>query len=113
MDLFADASIDSKIILERPIKDAEQFYISVVKPREYEDDDRVKGGLNKVYERGIVTHFVKPQFVTPTCKDIFEELDKLKSESIDKPHYGKTIAPIEDRSLELFAKLRPDDFRPK
>jgi hypothetical protein len=47
-------------ILERPIKDAEQFYISVVKPREYEDDDRVKGGLNKVYERGIVTHFVKP-----------------------------------------------------
>jgi uncharacterized protein len=56
MDLFADISIESKIVLERPIKDADQFYISVVKPREYEDDERVKEGLTKVYERGIATH---------------------------------------------------------
>ena len=69
MDLFTDIAIESKIILERPVKDADQFYVSVVKPREYEDDERVKEGLAKVYETGIVTHFVKPQFVTPTCKE--------------------------------------------
>lgn len=74
-------------MLMSTVKDADQFYISVVKPREYEEDDRVKWGLAKVFERRIVTHFVKPQFVTPTCKDIFDDLDKLKSDSIDKPNY--------------------------
>ncbi len=106
MDLFADASIDSKIILERPIKDPDQFYISVVKPREYEDDERVKGGLAKVYERGIVKHFVKPQFVTPTCKDIFDELDKLKSESIDKPHYVDAVNDIRKKLIECMTQSK-------
>jgi uncharacterized protein len=106
MDLFADASIESKIILERPVKDAEQFNISVVKPREYEDDERVKGVLTKVYERGIVTHFVKPQFVTPTCKDIFDELDKLKSESIDKPHYIDAINALRKKLIECMSESK-------
>ena len=37
MDLFADPSIESKIILENPVKNPDQFYISVVKPIEYEE----------------------------------------------------------------------------
>ena len=45
MDLFADPSIESKIILENPVKNSGQFYISVVKPREYEEDDRVSKKL--------------------------------------------------------------------
>ena len=106
MDLFADTSIESKIILERPVKHADQFYISVVKPREYEDDDRVKQGLAKVFERGIVTHFVKPQFVTPTCKDIFDALDKLKSESIDKPHYIDAINDIRKKLIEYMSESK-------
>ncbi|HJT49349.1 MAG TPA: ATP-binding protein [Nitrososphaeraceae archaeon] len=106
MDLFANSSIDSKIVLERPVKDADQFYISVVKPREYEDDERVKKGLTKVFERGIVTHFVKPQFVTPTCKDIFDELDKLKSESIEKPHYIDAINDIRKKLIECMTQSK-------
>jgi uncharacterized protein len=106
MDLFADTSLESKIILERTVSNAEQFYISVVKPREYEDDDRVKGGLTKVFERGIVTHFVKPQFVTPTCKDIFDELDKLKSESIDKPHYVDAVNDIRKKLIECMTQSK-------
>ena len=42
MDLFADDKVPSKIILENPVTNAEQFYASVVKPREYEDDDRAR-----------------------------------------------------------------------
>src|SRR5436309_14785916 len=42
MDLFAEDKISSKIILENPVTNAGQFYGSVVKPREYEDDDRVR-----------------------------------------------------------------------
>ena len=45
MDLFADPSIESKVILENPVKNPDQFYISVVKPREYEEDDRLSKKL--------------------------------------------------------------------
>jgi hypothetical protein len=53
-----------------------------------------------------VTHFVKPQFVTPTCKDIFSELDKLKSESIDKPHYIDAINEIRRKLIECMAESK-------
>ena len=44
MDLLTDPAIQSKIILESPVKSADQFYISVVKNREYEEEDSVKAG---------------------------------------------------------------------
>jgi hypothetical protein len=62
--------------------------------------------LAKVYERGIVTHFVKPQFVTPTCKDIFDELDKLKGESIDKPHYVDAINDTRKKLIECMTQSK-------
>ena len=94
MDLFADPTIQSKIILESSVKSAEQFYISVVKPREYEDDDRVKVGLARVYNRGIITHFIKPQSEVPRCADILAELVSLKNDSAGKPHYINAIDDI-------------------
>jgi hypothetical protein len=94
MDLFADPAIQSKIILESPVKSADQFHISVVKPREYEDDNRVKAGLTKVYDRGIITHFIRPQSEVPRCADILAELVSLKNESAGKPHYINAIDDI-------------------
>lgn len=61
MDISADQKIKSRIILESPVKSSEQFYISVVTPREYEDDERVKSGLAKIFDKKIVSHFVKPE----------------------------------------------------
>ena len=111
-DLFADTSIESKIILESPVKDAEQFYISVVKPREFEEDEKAKKGLVKVFERGIVTHFVKPSSVTPTCKEILKELDDLKNESTGKPHYLDAINQIYTKLFECMGqnKLNESSF---
>jgi uncharacterized protein len=103
-DLFADTSIESKIILERPVNDAEQFYVSVVKPREFEEDERAKKGLVKVFERGIATHFVKPSSVTPTCKEILKELDDLKNESTGKPHYLDAINQIYAKLFECMTQ---------
>ena len=103
-DLFADTSIESKIILESPVKDAEQFYISVVKPREFEEDEKAKKGLVKVFERGIATHFVKPSSVTPTCKEILKELDDLKNESTGKPHYLDAINQIYTKLFECMGQ---------
>ena len=103
-DLFADTSIESKIILERPVNDAEQFYVSVVKPREFEEDERAKKGLVKVFERGIATHFVKPSSVTPTCKEILKELEDLKNESTGKPHYLDAINQIYTKLFECMSQ---------
>jgi uncharacterized protein len=103
-DLFADTSIESKIILERPVNDAEQFYVSVVKPREFEEDERAKKGLEKVFERGIATHFVKPSSVTPTCKEILKELEDLKNESTGKPHYLDAINQIYTKLFECMTQ---------
>ena len=94
MDIFANHDIPSKIILESPVKNADQFYISVVKPREYEENDRVKSGLSKIYDRGIVTHFIKPQAEIPKCAHILAELIDLKNESGGKPHYVNAIDDI-------------------
>ena len=93
-ELFADPLIESKIILESPANNAEQFYISVVKPREFEEDERAKKGLLKVFEKGITTYFVKPSSVIPTCKEILKELEDLKNESTGKPHYMDAINQI-------------------
>jgi len=103
-DLFADTLIESKIILESPVNDAEQFYISVVKPTEFEEDGRAKNGLVKVFERGIATHFVKPSSVTPTCKEILKELEDLKNESTGKPHYLDAINQIYRKLFECMTQ---------
>lgn len=112
MDLFSDNNIESKIILESPVKNADEFFISVVKPREYEDDKRVKKGLSKVFEKGIVTHFVKPQSTSPMCKDVFMELDALRNESSGKPHYLDAISDIRTKLIECMVKnkLQENDF---
>jgi hypothetical protein len=94
MDIFADPKIDSKIVLESPVRSSDEFYISVVKQREYEEDDRVKSGLSKIYDRGIVTHFAKPQSEIPRFGDILSELSDLKSECVGKPHYINAIDDI-------------------
>jgi uncharacterized protein len=107
MDLFADPKIQSRIILESPIKSTDQFYISVVKPREYEDDVRVKAGLAKVYDREMTTHFIKPQSEVPRCADILAELVSLKNESVGKPHY---INAIDDIYQEIVNYMSQNEF---
>jgi DNA helicase HerA-like ATPase len=94
MDIFNNPVIKSQIILESEVKDSDQFDISVVKPRDYEDNENVKIALSKIYERGIVSHFVKPQDITPTYKQIIDDLDELKGECIAKPHYLNAISEI-------------------
>jgi hypothetical protein len=59
-----------------------------------EEDERVKAGLSKIYDRRIVTHFAKPQSEIPRYGDILEELADLKSESAGKPHYINAIDDI-------------------
>lgn len=109
MDLFNNNEIKSRIIFESPIKNSEQFYISVVKPRDYEEDERVKRYFSKIYDRGIVSYFIKPQDVIPTFHTILDQLNKLREDSINRPHYINAISEIQRNIREYINqnKVRP------
>lgn len=101
MDIFNNSAIKSKIILESAIKNSDQFYISVVKPRDYEENENVRRSLAKIYDKGIVSHFIKPQDVTPTFHIILEQLYKLREESSNRPHYISAIGEIQRKIIEF------------
>jgi DNA helicase HerA-like ATPase len=96
MDLFADEKLPSKIILENPIANPEQFQLSVVKPREYENDDRVKRVFGRIFDQKKITYFLKPEAKIPTMGDVLEELKGLRGGSLDKPHYVNAIDRIRE-----------------
>lgn len=109
MDIFNNPNIKSQIILESEVKNSEQFDICVVKPRDYEDNNSVKIALSKVYERGIVSHFVKPQDITPTYKQIVDELNELKAEGSGKPHYISAISEIYKTIVKFISQNELDE----
>lgn len=104
MDIFVNPDIDSKIILDFPIRTSDEFYISVVRPIEYEDNEETKIGLSRIFDRGIVTHYVRPHSLIPRCSDIFAELASLKNYSVDKPHYMNAIDDIHQKLVGFMSE---------
>lgn len=100
IDVFLDEKIPSKIILENKVTDPGQLHISVVRPKEYEDDKRVKEAFRRIFEQGKVSFYVKPKLVIPTFGDIFSELEDLRKDSIGRPHYINAIDEIHQAILD-------------
>src|SRR3989454_785122 len=94
MDLFADEKIPSKIILENPVTSAEQFYVSVVKPRDYENDDRVRKVFARIFSQKKISYCLKPESKIPTYGDILDELGKMRGDNLEKPHYINALDRI-------------------
>jgi uncharacterized protein len=95
-DVFLDKKIESKIILETKVTGVEQFYASVVKPKEYENDERVKKAFKAIFDQGKVTYFLKPRVLIPTFDSLFQELDDFRKESVGKAHYIDAIDKIRE-----------------
>ena len=112
MDLFAEDKISSKIILENPVTNAEQFYASVVKPREYEDDDRVRKVFARIFGQKKITYYLKPESKIPTFGDILDELNRQRNESLDKPHYVNALDRIRQELVDYKAGHEVTDSRP-
>src|SRR5438093_12006961 len=72
MDLIADEQIPSTIILESPVTTPEQFYVSVVKPRDYEEDERVKKVFTQIFNQKKIAHFLKPESKVPNYATSFK-----------------------------------------
>ena len=93
-DILADEHIKSKIILESPVQDVEQFYRGIVKPRQFEDDERFISIFQKILDLGRVTNFSRSFGIVPTFQDIIDELDEMRKANLDKPHYINAIEEI-------------------
>jgi len=108
MDVLADPNMSSKIILENRVDTVQQFYDSIVKPKEYEGDERVIEGFKRIFDfKDRIGYFTKPKLVIPNYARFLGELKNLWRSSADKPHYvnaideikGAIIKYIEDRRL--------------
>ena len=100
LDMLADPKILSKVILERRIESPDQFFNSVVKPREYETDDRTRSGLQRIVDQGKLAYYEKPRQQTPTYSQFMEELSEQRKNSSDKPHNVNAIDKIRDAVLD-------------
>ncbi len=96
-DVFSDSKIHSKVILEEEASSPEAFARSIVKPRDFEDDDSANGVLKEIFDNGNVTHYNQPLAQIPTYGGLLEEIQNIRTglES-DKPHYIQAIGDILD-----------------
>ena len=100
LDVLADPKVPAKVILEHRIDSVQQFFNNVVKPREYETDERTKAGLQRIMNQGKLAYYTKPRQQIPTYGQFIEELDEQRKSSTDKPHYMNAIDKIHDAILE-------------
>jgi len=100
MDVLADPAMPSRVVLENRIETADQFYNSVVKPREYEADERVLAGLEEIIEQGRISYYTKPKLKVPTYGQFLNELSIQRKDSVDKPHYMNAIDEIREAILD-------------
>ena len=100
LDVLADPNVKAKLVLEHRIDSLEQFFNSVVKPREYESDLRTKNGLQTIIDQGKLSYYTKPKQKIPTYAQIMEELDEQRKESTGKGHYINAIDEIHDTVRE-------------
>ncbi|MCJ7424463.1 ATP-binding protein [Candidatus Bathyarchaeota archaeon] len=104
LDILADPNVPAKVILEHRIDSLEQFFNSVVKPREYETDERTKHGLQRIMEQGKLAYYMKPRQQVPTYTQFLSELDSQRGGSVDKPHYLNAIDKIHDTIIEYITE---------
>ena len=94
-DVFSDPKIPGKVIVEEKPDNAQQFARSIVKPRDFEDDDRANDALVKLFESKKVTFYNQPVSQTPTYQGVLEETKELRA-SLDsgKPHYIQALDQV-------------------
>jgi len=100
LDMLADPAFSAKVVVEHKIDSLEQFFNSVVKPREYETDERIKAGLQHIIEQGKLAYYTRPKQKIPTYSQFSDELSAQRKDSVDKPHYMNAIDKIHDAIIE-------------
>jgi DNA helicase HerA-like ATPase len=100
LDVLADPAVNAKLVLENRIDECEQFFNSVVKPREYETDERTKAGLRAIMAQGKLAYYTKPKQKIPTYATFLDELDDQRKDAVGKPHYQNAVDAIHDATRD-------------
>lgn len=100
-DVISDPKIPSKVIIEEEATSSDQFARSIVKPRDFEDDNQANDVLKRLHDDGHVTCYNQPLTQIPTFGSLLEEIRNLKAgQGLDKPHYIQAIEEAEDFVVE-------------
>lgn len=100
LDILADPDVNAKLVLEHRIDGLDQFFNSVVKPREYESDERTKAGLREIMVEKKIAYYVKPKQKIPTYAAFLDELEEQRKDAVGKPHYQNAVDVIHDAVRE-------------
>jgi DNA helicase HerA-like ATPase len=99
LDLLADPSFAAKVVMENKIESIDVFFNSIVKPKDYENDERIKAGLAQIMEQGKLTYYKRPRQKIPTYSEFLGELSEYRRKDADKPNYVNAIDEIQDAVL--------------
>jgi hypothetical protein len=100
-DVIADPKIPCKVILEDEATSADHFAKSIVKPRDFEDDESSNVVLKKMFDDGHVTFYNQPLTAVPTFGGLVEEIQEMRAgQGTDKPHYIQAINEALDFVLD-------------
>ncbi len=95
-DVFMDPKIESTIVLEEEAKTADHFARSIVKPRDFEEDNDANEVLKKIYAKGKVTYFNRPQTQVPTFGGLIQEMRGLRTDNANRPTYVQAMDEVID-----------------
>lgn len=98
-DVFADKTINSKIITDVPVADAEHFRKIIVTPRKFEKAD-ISPTLKSILTLGRVGHFAEGNEHPPTYEDILEEIKLLAVDDMKKAVNLNAISQIKLKVLQ-------------
>ena len=111
MDVFSDPEIPSMIIFENEIKNENDFNNSVVKPRKYEEDGRVREGFKKIFSLNRVSFLRRSRLQTPQFSEFLNDIETLKNENVRNPNYVEALRIMEESVLSYMEEkgLREED----
>ncbi len=95
-DVFMDPKIPSVIVLEDEAKTPDNFARSIVKPRDFEEDNRANEALKEIYDKGKVTFYNRPLTQVPTFSSLLQEMKTLRADSSSRPNYVQAMDAIMD-----------------
>ena len=106
-DVFSDKTINSKIITDVPIADAEHFRKIIVTPRKFEKAD-ISPTLKSILTLGRVGHFSEGSEHPPTYEDILEEIKLLALDDMKKAVNLNAINQIKLKVLQWIKDNRAE-----
>jgi DNA helicase HerA-like ATPase len=108
-DVFVDKTINSKIITEVPVTDADHLRKIIVTPRGFEKYDLTQN-LENIFSQGKLGHYAEAGRPPPTFENILEQVRLLEKGEGDKQVNLDAIHEIEEKILDWLRDNRTDRF---